>query len=471
MVQRVLGTFCFLLIFHNGYTQFSDTVPKFTNGLVAFTFFNEDENSHSIKVDVLRGLKHNFVVQIVSEKNKYKSQISCRQLSSLVSQFADLVPSKVFTKTKFHSSDSLGNNINVKIPLKRELIDQPINVLFIQRNSVWYSYIHRKVLYFKKNKQGLFFEKSMDSICLKGSIIPAKSHFYVVKYSDSLGGEEKEELYTYEGKNCTTSLFHNEQRKPQRHVLMINGYRGHHKENDHSDHLLTSWDKYHYWYRVNDTFQSFLKHKVYYLDASMSLKTTNHRSALRFGWSYFRTQYPIFKEYAKDKKLRFNLTPNVPGFYERKTLGKISGKVVRLTFLSDLNSTGVKDTVDLVCHSMGYAYMLGVLEELKSDVVLGKCFILAPENASVEGYKWSDFEEVWQIGSDLDQPVFDPIWMQDGIAPQVQVKGLEQIVGVKGGRIFFPENYTPKNFKDSHMMYNYDWIFNSIKEHRKLLKQ
>jgi hypothetical protein len=115
--------------------------------------------------------------------------------------------------------------------------------------------------------------------------------------------------------------------------------------------------------------------------------------------------------------------------------------------------------------------MLGVLEELRSEVVLGKCFILAPENASVEGFKWSDFEEVWQIGSDLDQPTFDPIWMQDGIAPQVQVKGLEQIVGVKGGRIFFPENYTPKNFKDSHMMYNYDWIFNSIKEHRKLLKQ
>lgn len=471
MIRVLLGLIFISLIFFKGFSQFLDTVPKFTNGLAAYTFLNEDPNSNLIIGDVIRDFKHNFVVQIVSEKNNYKSRISCRQLSSLVSQFADLVPSKVFTKTKFHSSDSLGNSINVKIPLRRELIDQPINVLFIQRKSVWYSYIHKKVLYFIKNKEGLFFEKSMDSICVKGSIIPAKSHFYVIKYSDSLGGEEKEELYTYEGKNCTTSLFQNEQRKPQRHVLMINGYRGHHKENDHSDHLLTSWDKYHYWYRVNDTFQSFLKHKVYYLDASMSLKTTNHRSALRFGWSYFRTQYPIFKEYAKDKKLRFNHTPNVKGFYERKTLGKISGKVVRLTFLSDLNSIGVKDTIDLICHSMGYAYMLGVLEELKSEVVLGKCFILAPENASVEGYKWSEFEEVWQIGCDLDQPTFDPIWMQDGIAPQVQVKDLEQIVGIKGGRIFFPKNHMCKNFVDSHMMYNYDWIFNSINEHRKLLKQ
>ena len=68
MIQRVLGTFCFLLIFHHGYSQFSDTVPKFTNGLVAFTFFNEDENSHSIKGDVLRGFKHNFAVQIVFKK-------------------------------------------------------------------------------------------------------------------------------------------------------------------------------------------------------------------------------------------------------------------------------------------------------------------------------------------------------------------------------------------------------------------
>ena len=471
MIRVLLGLIFISIIFFKGFSQFLDTVPKFTNGLAAYTFLNEDPNSHLITGDVIRDFKHNLAVEIMSEKNTITSQISSKLLRDIVSQFSDLVPSKLLTKKKFSSKDAFGNNVKVKIPLKRKLIDQPINVLFIQRNSVWYSYIHKKVLYFKKNKEGLFFEKSMDSICTKGSIIPAKSHFYVIKYSDSLGGEEKEELYTYEGKNCTTSLFQNEQRKPQRHVLMINGYRGHHKENDHSDHLLTSWDKYHYWYRVNDTFQSFLKHKVYYLDASMSLKTTNHRSALRFGWSYFRTQYPIFKEYAKDKKLRFNYTPNVKGFYERKTLGKISGKVVRLTFLSDLNSIGVKDTIDLICHSMGYAYMLGVLEELKSEVVLGKCFILAPENASVEGYKWSDFEEVWQIGSDLDQPTFDPIWMQDGIAPQVQVKDLEQIVGIKGGRIFFPKNHKCKNFVDSHMMYNYDWIFNSINEHRKLLKQ
>jgi hypothetical protein len=470
MIRGILGVLLTAMVSLPGICQFVDTVPKFTNGLVAFTFFNEDENSHSIKGDVLRGFKHNFAVQIVSKKNNFISQISCRKLSNLVSQFADFVPSKVVTKSKFHSTDSLGNSINVKIPLRRELIDLPINLLFIQRNSVWHSFIHKKVLYFKKNQQGLFFEKSMDSICLEGKILPAKAHYYVVRHFDTLGEILKEELYSYEGVNCTASVYQNEQRKPQRHVLMINGYRGHHKENDHSDHLLTSWDKYNYWYRVNDTFQTFLKYKVYYLDASMSLKTTNHRSALRFGWSYFRTQYLLFKGYAKDKKLRFNLTPNVPGFYERKTLGRISGKVVRLNFFSNLNSIGVKDTIDLICHSMGYAYMLGLLEELKSEVVLGKCFILAPENASVEGYQWSNFEEVWQIGSDLDQPTFDPIWMQDGIAPQVQVKGLEQIVGIKGGRIFFPENYTPKNFKDSHMMYNYDWIFNSIKEHRKKLK-
>ena len=471
MIRGFLGVLFILLISLKGIGQFSDTIPKFTNGLVAFTFFNEDVNSHVIRGEVLRDFKHNFAINIDSKKDNYNTPISSQQLRNIVYQFADFVPSSVETKSKFRLNDTFGNSIKVKITLRRALIDQPVNLLFIQRNSVWYSYRHKKVLYFIKNKQGIFFEKSMDSICIEDKIIPANSHYYIIKEQDSAGLVSDVELYTYEGKNCTALLLQHEQRNPQRHVLMINGYRGHHKENDHSDHLLTSWDKYHYWYRVNDTFQSFLKHKVYYLDASMSLKTTNHRSALRFGWSYFRTQYNLFKEYAKDKKHRFNLTPNVHGFYERKTLGKISGKVVRLTFFSDLNSVGVKDTIDFICHSMGYAYMLGVLEELKSEVVLGKCFILAPENASVEGYQWSDFEEVWQIGSDLDQQTFDPIWMQDGIAPQVQVKDLDQIVGIKGGRIFFPKNHKCKNFVDSHMMYNYDWIFNSIEEHRKRLKQ
>jgi hypothetical protein len=470
MIRGVLGAlFVFLFNLH-GISQFCDTVPKYTNGLVAFTFFNEDVNTYSIRGEVLRDFKHNFFVQISSRKKNDKTQISSIQLRNLVSQFADLVPSKVVFKSKFRSSDSLGNNIKVKLSLSRELSSQTSNLVFIKRNNVWCTYVHRNVLYFRKNHQGLFFEKSMDSICIGDKITPAYSHYYVIKEQDSSGVVLKEELFSYEGVNCTGFFKINTLRKPQRHVLMINGYRGHHKENDHTDHLITSWDKYHYWYKIDDKFQEYLKHKVYFLDASMSLKTTNHRNALNFIWSYYRTSYPFFKEYAKNKKRRFNLTPNISGFYNRKSQGKISGKVVRLNFLSNIQSVGVKDTIDLICHSMGYAYMLGLLDELKSDIILGKCFILAPENSSVEGFKWSDFEEVWQIGANLDQPTFDPIWLQDGIAPQVQVKDLEQIEGIKGGRIFFPENYKCKNFVDSHMMYNYDWIFNSIEEHRKRLK-
>jgi hypothetical protein len=113
---------------------------------------------------------------------------------------------------------------------------------------------------------------------------------------------------------------------------------------------------------------------------------------------------------------------------------------------------------------MGYAYALGFMDVLDGKVVFGKIYILAPENACVGGFDWSKVEEVWQYGSNLDQANPDPVWEQDGIAPQCQVKGLEKVDKNKGGRAFIPKDWPHKNFVDSHMLNYYFWIFDRIKK-------
>ena len=113
---------------------------------------------------------------------------------------------------------------------------------------------------------------------------------------------------------------------------------------------------------------------------------------------------------------------------------------------------------------MGYAYSLGFIEELKGKVVFGKMYVIAAESACADSVDWNMFEEVWQYGSNLDQENPDPIWQQDGVAPQCKLKGIECLPPTKGGRAFIPKDWPKKNFIDSHQLYNYDWMFERIKK-------
>ena len=114
---------------------------------------------------------------------------------------------------------------------------------------------------------------------------------------------------------------------------------------------------------------------------------------------------------------------------------------------------------------MGYAYAVGMIKALKtSNIKFGNLYIIAPENANADGEDWSLFEEVWQYGSNLDQPNRDPLWEQDGVAPQKPVKGLELLPTpkTKGGRVFIPSGVI-KSFIESHTISNYKWIFTERK--------
>ena len=126
------------------------------------------------------------------------------------------------------------------------------------------------------------------------------------------------------------------------------------------------------------------------------------------------------------------------------------------------NSQGmIADTLDIVCHSMGYAYALGMIDYLKGKVPFGRFYIIAPENAESGGTDWTMFTEVWQYGSDEKQ-LKDKPWLQDGVAPQVSVPDIDNKgKNPKGGRAYIPINLdgVPQGFISSHSIENYKWIF------------
>lgn len=124
----------------------------------------------------------------------------------------------------------------------------------------------------------------------------------------------------------------------------------------------------------------------------------------------------------------------------------------------------MNDTLDIVCHSMGYAYALGMIDVLKDKVPFGRFYIIAPENpGSISGddNNFDKFTEVWQYGSNEAWPADK----QDGIAPQEAVKNIKPLpTNTKGGRVFIPSNGTVRRgFYISHTVGNYKWIFDQPK--------
>jgi len=107
---------------------------------------------------------------------------------------------------------------------------------------------------------------------------------------------------------------------------------------------------------------------------------------------------------------------------------------------------------------MGFAYAQGMIQILKiAGIKLGRYYIIAPENACSGSVTLSDFDEVWQYGSNLGMPGQDDMWEQDGVAPQCAAGNLDN------NRVEIPKNPGfVKSFDESHYIKNYGWIFKSI---------
>lgn len=244
---------------------------------------------------------------------------------------------------------------------------------------------------------------------------------------------------------------------PKRILLFVNGHRGPKHDKEIPTNLVMNKDVTGYWYNFNDTIiKRFEPHQTIYLDGHNTIRTSMQKNFFHIGLSWFASRFCWIS-----KKSRWVINPpvNEEGFLIRMTNGAEAGKNYLTSSCNTQKCATIKDTIDIVCHSFGYAYSLGFINAVKDKVAFGKILIMAPESAGYYGVDWTLFREVWQYGSNnLGGASADIICLQDGIAPQVQVYGLEVMIPGNGGRLFLPKN-AKKGFLRSHHLSYWSWFF------------
>lgn len=260
---------------------------------------------------------------------------------------------------------------------------------------------------------------------------------------------------------------------------------------------VTTTDINGYWSGIDAMFINRIgTRNVVYSDGHHSVTTSNHKSQDEFlknlvewqcaanlsvssafaSYSNLLVGIPITLEcskyYHNATNFKLHTTKNTNGFATRRSNGLNAGRDI----LTKINNGSIvfdktRDTIDIVCHSMGYAYALGIIDAINASpdkIKLGRFYCLAPENACSGGTDFSIFEEVWQYGSNEAPPAQGGslVWEQDGVAPQCGIPDITSTTkfrNTKHGRVYIPDNTNPKTFLGCHSINNYDWIFAKTK--------
>ena len=369
--------------------------------------------------------------------------------------------------------------------------------VLIKKGDDWIVKRRKRVLYFDqfKDSTGVYsiakFNRESDSITLPefGLSILAPSHYFVVNRINDDGKYESQQVYNHQGSNVTHFLQVAEE--PAKRILVfVNGYRptslGSSLEENFRDilergvefpnskNMIHNFDRYDYWRPWREIDLKFEKRvnpsETYYADGHFSVSTSNYRSLIHF--TQVSTKYPsrckdpenhICLEkgqtswFKSSNKATHRLLPNRPnykGFKTRRENGRIAGLNL-LQQLNELPNSSHNDTLFIVAHSMGYAYALGMIDELRGKINFGGFYILAPENAEAGKINASEWQEIYQYGVNHEKFEKTAPCMLDGVAPQIRAQGLEP-----EKHIFIPENLFRRfGFFDSHFVGFYDWIF------------
>lgn len=409
-------------------------------------------------------------------------------------------------QTVKQASKSILVNENLRHRTEKELCSE----LLIKKGSNWYVKKKKKVLYFdlKKDKSGEYtrfrFRKSSDSLNLKSYNISelAQSHYMVFNYLDPNGKVINQRVINHLGVEITPKLTIEDPAK--RILVFVNGYRptsiGHSFEENFKDiqlkgfefpntnNLIYNFDRYNYWRPWNEIDLLFQKRinpsETFYADGHFSVSTSNHRSLVNF--TSVSAVYPkrcknlknhvCYKTTIKGgwlfgsrevKTTDLHRTrPNKTGFREREKNGRIAGRNL-LQIFNELPNRSDNDTIFIVAHSMGYAYTLGMLKELRGKINFGGFYIIAPENASSGNVNLREWDEVWQYGSNFNKGKSDAPCLLDGVAPQTKAGGL-----TNKQRVYIPKRLdAQKGFYDSHFVGYYTWIFNIPEGKKGYIKQ
>lgn len=421
-------------------------------------FFWEEDTSGTLTTDPFSHLYFsNYEVVRNTRFESHFGNVGLPIIADQVKSFCAQQP----RKNKQHKSHNA-----TLVPLIRSNATRPCTIIYYRTPQNWITQKCGMVLYFNVLANGnIQFSHSSDTLQLACYSYKefANNRYCVYTYWGINGKPTTQKIKTATGDDITASFEKKCSDQPLRFLIFANGYRGNAQEHFPSENKLFTKDVFYYWFKLDNRFAARLQpYLALYIDGSFSVRTSNHRSRLNFGRSLLRVMLTPKNKVATNQSRKLNMRPNSSGFYEREKAGQQAGNVFLLETKTLPNSTQIKDTIDIVCHSMGYAYTLGFLKAVTAQVVLGKIYIIAPENAAIDGFDWTQFQEVWQYGSNLNLPEQDPLRDQDGIAPQVAVKNIDQVLPTKGGRVYFPVDWPNKHFVHTHMIYSYDWIFDRI---------
>ena len=371
-----------------------------------------------------------------------------------------------------------------------------INQCFFKEGENWKVTKEKKVLYFKmKNNEDKCIGKfvgSKNKLILKtdsrfNQKFIRKSDYPYVVFSFYNENDDfiKDEVYNLQGKNITSKILLNDPAK--RILVFVNGYRPVSVSNTLEDNLkdiqkngmeypnsknvLHDFDRHQYWTPWNEINSLFINRinptEIWYADGHHSVATSNFKSVVNF--SAISSVYPtpcknLKKHTCKRTKIAGNKTvgtysllatkPNLAGFMKRRKSGRIAGTNLKM-LLNEIPNYSENDTLFIVCHSMGYAYSLGMIQELRGKINFGGFYLLAPENAGVGKTFSKEWEEIWQYGANFEPKHRNAPCLQDGVAVQVKAKGINS-----ANRVFFPkEKEHQMGFFKSHFVGYYTWIF------------
>jgi len=325
---------------------------------------------------------------------------------------------------KGHSLKKVSNEIlynkNLKFKEEKKLMSE----ILIKKGSNWYMKRRKKVLYFDVflNDKGEYdlckFKADSDSLILEQQQYheKAESHYTVFNFHTHPDSIVTQKAYNHFGIEMSDKL--NVQDAAKRILLFVNGYRptsiGHSFEDNfvdikkkgfefpNSSNLIYNYDRYDYWrpwQQMDVRFQERINPtEVYYADGHHSVSTSNHGSLLNF--SKLSAQFPkrcsnpkkhtcFFTKmkstgiFGAKKVLTYDMLPqesNKKGFELRREKGRIAAKNL-LMMCNEIPNNSSNDTLYIVAHSMGYAYALGMIDELRGKIYFGGFYIIAPENA------------------------------------------------------------------------------------------
>ena len=455
--------FLFIIVVFGGFLPVNaqrNNTPKRTIGLTSYYFWEEDSMGIIRNGAIEKPYLQNFNVIIGRELSTKEQQTKPKHVIRGIADFVEDNSNRQRRSRNFKSNDS------ITFPFFRTPSTETGSILYIHYNGKWIFKVRKNVIYFEYDENNhLRFKSAKDSITLPtiGVNIPTHGQYTVFSYwsKDPTTGQRsitKQEIWNYAGENVTQLFASSPIPEPQRILVFSNGYRGVTKNWDPTDNLITSFDRYWYWQSFDDTILArFKPDEKWYINGSMGVSTSTHRSMGGFGISYLAAKcFP----WTKKSKILLNQKENVMGFEKRKEEGRIAGKA----FIQQRNTlpsaNNPKDTLDIVCHSMGYAYALGFIEEVKSYVVFGRFVLISPEGACTDNPDWTLFKSAWQYGSAFNDG--SPVKEQDGVAPQCLAKGLDRCDPCCFGKINTPKDWPLKGFRDSHEMPQIKWIFESI---------